>query len=192
MDKDALRHEIRGRLAAMSAESQLCKSKRICRSIVESQTFADAQVVMVFLSLLNEVDTTPLILHAWQQGKTVAAPKISWEQRHMIPVEITSLETGIKTDSKGLRNPISGNPVPFEDIDLVITPGLGFDKDGNRLGRGGGYYDRFFTSDQLRADRWGVAFSEQMCDVVPHDETDIQVHGIVTENGIVQTVQGTV
>lgn len=192
MDKVELRHEIKARLAAMSSADRITKSKKICRQIIESPAFKDATVVMVFLSLPHEVDTTPLILHAWQQGKTVAAPKISFQQRHMIPVEITSLETGFKTDDKGLRNPTSGNPVPFDEIDLVITPGLGFDRSGNRLGRGGGYYDRFFTCDQLDAQRWGIAFSEQLCEDIPHDETDIQVHAVVTENEIVQTVSGTV
>ncbi len=186
MDKVALRHDIKSRLMAISAKARVEKSKAICRLIVESEEFQRAAVVMAFLSLPHEVETTPLILHAWQQGKTVAVPKISWEQRHMIPVEITSLETGLHTDDKGLRNPTNGTPVPFEDIDLVVAPGLGFDRAGNRLGRGGGYYDRFFASGKITATRWAVAFSEQLCDEIPHDENDVVMHAVVTEDEIFQ------
>ena len=186
MDKVALRHDIKSRLIAMSARDRVAKSKAICGLIVGSEEFKRASVVMAFLSLPHEVDTTPLILHAWQQGKTVAVPKISWEQRHMIPVEITSLETNFHVDKMGLRTPMGSNPVPFADIDLVVAPGLGFDRSGNRLGRGGAYYDRFFAAGKITATRWGVAFSEQLCDEIPHDEKDVMMHAVVTEEEIIQ------
>ncbi|MHC5157271.1 MAG: 5-formyltetrahydrofolate cyclo-ligase [Planctomycetota bacterium] len=185
MDKDALRHEIKKQLVQISAEDRIAKSKQICRQIVDADTFQKASVVMMFLSLPHEVDTTPMILHAWQQGKTVAVPKVSWEQRHMIPVELTSLETGLKTEKMGLRNPSNGAPVPFDEIDLVITPGLGFDRHGNRLGRGGAYYDRFFTHNKMSAARWGIAFSQQLCEEIPHDDQDAPIDAVVTEDEII-------
>ncbi len=182
MDKSALRHELKKRLVKISPEDRIARSKRICRQVIETDTFGNASVVMMFLSLPHEVDTTPMILYAWQQGKTVAVPKVSWEQRHMIPVELTSLETGLKTDTAGLRNPTNGTPVPFEEIDLVIMPGLGFDRNGNRLGRGGSFYDNFFIHNEITAARWGTAFSEQICDEVPHDDQDVPVDAVVTED----------
>lgn len=192
MDKVALRHDIKARLMAMDAKNRVEKSKAICRHIIETETFQRAAVVMAYLSLPHEVDTTPLILQAWQQGKTVAVPKVSWEQRHMIPVEIKSLETGLHTDDRGVRNPTNGTPVPFDDIDLVIAPGLGFDRLGNRLGRGGAYYDRFFAGGKITATRWGVAFGEQLCGEIPHDEKDVVMHAVVTEAGIIQPANETV
>ncbi len=140
---------------------------------------------MIFVSLPHEVDTSEAILHAWQLGKVVAVPKISWEQRHMIPVQISSLETGFSTGASGLRNPIAGVPVPFEDIDLVVTPALGFDSKGNRLGRGGSYYDRFFANSELKALRCGFAFCEQLVDSVPVTEHDQPVDMVVTDEGII-------
>jgi 5-formyltetrahydrofolate cyclo-ligase len=130
------------------------------------------------------VDTAPIILYAWQQGKTVAVPKVSWAQRHMIPVEIQSLDTGVETGRNGLRNPTGGVPVPFEELDLILTPGLGFDRRGNRLGRGGSYYDRFFKSQGLHAARWALSFSLQVLDRIPVDEEDMPVDALVTETGI--------
>lgn len=103
----------------------------------------------------------------------------------MIPVQISSLETGFSTGASGLRNPIAGVPVPFEDIDLVVTPALGFDSKGNRLGRGGSYYDRFFANSELKALRCGFAFCEQLVDSVPVTEHDQPVDMVVTDEGII-------
>jgi 5-formyltetrahydrofolate cyclo-ligase len=140
---------------------------------------------MMFLSLQHEVDTAEAILGAWQSGKVVAVPKISWQQRHMIAVQINSLETGFSTCTSGLRNPTAGVPVPFGEIDLVVTPALGFDKKGNRLGRGGSYYDRFFANAELKAPRCGFAFVEQIVDSIPTTEHDEPVDFLVTDEGII-------
>ena len=185
MDKNTLRQEIKQRLLKMGGRDRIAKSKEICRKIIDSDVYRQSSVVMTFLSLPHEVDTTLLILTAWQQGKTVAVPKVSWEQRHMIPVELKSLETGLTVEKMGLRTPANSVPVPFDEIDLVITPGLGFDRHGNRLGRGGAFYDTFFTSHKISAARWGVAYSEQLCDEIPHDATDVPIDAVITENEMI-------
>jgi len=163
---------------------QLEKSRQACRHLISMTQFQNASTIMMYLSLPYEADTSEAILHAWQLGKIVAVPKISWEQRHMIPVKISSLETGIVTSASGLKNPITGVPVPFEDIDLVVTPALGFDRQGNRLGRGGSYYDRFFANTELKASRCGFAFTEQLVDSIPITEHDEPVDSLVTDEGI--------
>jgi 5-formyltetrahydrofolate cyclo-ligase len=94
------------------------------------------------------------------------------------------LETGFSEEVGGLRNPITGAPVPFEDIDLVVTPGLGFDRKGNRLGRGGSYYDRFFTNKDLKAMKCGFAFAEQVLETVPVMEHDIPVNMLVSDEEV--------
>ena len=74
---------------------------------------------MVFLSLPKEVDTTPLVLHAWQDGKRVLAPKVNWEQRRMLPIEIVSLTDNISEGAMGLREPAEGSPFALDQIDLA-------------------------------------------------------------------------
>ena len=185
MDKAQLRRTLLNCLVAIPSEQRDERSRKACRNLVSIEPFQDASTVMMFLSLPHEVDTAEAILHAWQLGKTVAVPKISWEQRHMIPVEITSLETGLSTGASGMRNPVAGVPVPFEEIDLVVTPGLGFDRKGNRLGRGGSYYDRFFANTDLKAFRCGLALAEQLVDAVPVVEHDKPVDMLVTDKEIV-------
>lgn len=185
MSKAQFRQELKHRLATMTPAARDEKSRNICTSVVDAKPFQKAGVVMMFLSLPHEVDTAGMILAAWRQGKTVAVPKISWEQRHMIAVEVTSLETGLKNDRMGLRTPVSGQPVPFDDIDLVITPGLGFDRAGNRLGRGGAYYDRFFSEHAAAVAKWGVCFAEQLCPEVPHTDADVPMDVIVTDREVI-------
>lgn len=184
MDKMQLRSELQKRLLEMSAEQRSEKSRRACRNLVSTPQFQRASVVMMYLSLPHEVDTSEAILHAWQSGKTVAVPRISWQQRHMIPVQINSLETGFATEVSGLRSPVTGMPMPFEEIELVVTPALGFDRKGNRLGRGGSYYDRFFANYELKASKCGFAFAEQMVGSIPVTEKDVPVDFLVTDEGV--------
>jgi 5-formyltetrahydrofolate cyclo-ligase len=185
MDKDQLRRELTEGLLAISPEQRSEKSRKACNNLVSTAHFQEASTIMMFVSLPHEVDTSEVILHAWQLGKIVAAPKISWQQRHMIAVQINSLETGFSTADSGLRNPISGVPVPFAEIDLVVTPGLGFDRKGHRLGRGGAFYDKFFANKDLKAVRCGFGFEEQILDSVPITDHDVPVNMLVTDEQII-------
>jgi 5-formyltetrahydrofolate cyclo-ligase len=185
MDKVELRSQLRNRLLAMLPEQRKEKSHRACRNLIATEQFQNATIVMMYLSLPHEVDTSEAILHAWQLGKTIAVPKISWQQRHMIPVQITSLETGFATGAWGLRNPVGGVPIPFKQIDLVVAPALGFDRCGNRLGRGGSFYDRFFANQEVIASRCGLAFAEQVLDSIPVTESDEPVHFVVTDEEVI-------
>ena len=184
MDKAHLRRQLQNRLVAIGSEQRNEKSRKACQNLVSIPQFQSASTVMMYLSLPHEVDTVDAILHAWQLGKRVAVPKVSWQQRHMIPVQINSLETGFSTSASGLRNPIAGVPVPFGEIDMVVTPALGFDRDGNRLGRGGSYYDRFFANTELKACRCGFAFAEQVVDSIPVIEHDEPVDLLITDEEI--------
>jgi len=185
MEKVELRSRLRALLLAMSPEQRRDKSRRACRNLIATEQFQNASTIMMFLSLPHEVDTSDAILQAWQLGKTVAVPKISWQQRHMIPVQIGSLDTGFSTGTWGLRNPTTGVPIPFGQIDLVVTPGLGYDRKGNRLGRGGSYYDRFFANQDLAATRCGLAFAEQVMELIPTTESDEPVEWLVTDEEVV-------
>ena len=186
MDKAELRHQLRNRLLAMPPEQRKEKSKRACRNLISTEQYQSASIIMLFLSLPHEVDTSEAILQAWQLGKTIAVPKISWQQRHMIPVQISSLETGFDTGAGGLRNPVAGVPIPFGQIDLVVAPALGFDRLGNRLGRGGSFYDRFFANKEVIASRCGLAFAEQIVDSIPITASDEPVDFVVTDEEVIR------
>jgi 5-formyltetrahydrofolate cyclo-ligase len=190
MDKVQLRQDLQKILAGIAAEQRKEKSRRACRKLIATPEFQNASTVMMYLSLPHELDTSEAILCAWQMGKTVVVPKISWQQRHMIPVQINSLETGFSEEVLGLRNPTTGAPVPFEEIQLVVAPGLGFDRKGNRLGRGGSYYDRFFANKELKAVKCGFAFAEQVKEAVPVMEHDVPVDMLVSDEEVLYFGKG--
>jgi len=185
MDKGQLRQEIQNTLRQIPMELRNEKSKKACENLVSTQQFKDASVIMMYLAVPHETDCTEAILHAWQQEKTVLVPKVSWEHKHMIPVEIHSMETDFSMEISGLRNPVNGVPMPFNEIDLIVTPGLAFDKKGNRLGRGGAYYDRFFEDEDVNAVRCGFGFAEQFIDSVPTESHDQMMDFMVTDDAVV-------
>ena len=185
MDKAQLRRELQNSLLSIKSQQRSEKSRKACKNLVSLPQFRSASTIMMFLSLPQEIDTSESILHAWQLGKIVAVPKVSFKHRHMIPVQINSLEVGFSTDKSGLKNPTSGLPMAFEEIDLVVTPGLGFDRKGNRLGRGGSFYDRFFANAELKAARCGFGFAEQVVETIPVAEHDKPVDIVVTDEEII-------
>ena len=184
MDKEQLRARLQKYLLEISEEQRTEKSQKACKNLVSTSQYQKASIIMMYLSLPHEVDTSEAVLHSWQLGKTVVMPKVSWQQRHMIPVQINSLETGFSTEVAGLRNPIIGVPMPIEEIDLVVAPALGFDRRGNRLGRGASFYDRFFADRHLKASRCGFAFAEQVVDTVPVIKHDEPVDFLVTDKEV--------
>ncbi len=180
--KQTLRKEISKRLSKISDSDLREKSNAICKKITETREFRNSLVVMLYLPMPREVDIEPLIEICWQNSKRVLLPRILWQQKKMIAVEVDS--SGIELEPnriKNLRQPASQDAVDEKEINLIITPGLGFDMQGNRLGRGGGYYDKFFSNKNLKAIKLAVAFSEQIVDKIPTQEHDSKIDCIVTD-----------
>jgi 5-formyltetrahydrofolate cyclo-ligase len=182
--KSVVRKQLRERLDAMSDADRHAKSLAACALITGSPEFAAARVVMVYLSTNLEVDTAPLALRAWQAGKTVVVPKVSWDQRRMLPIEISSLTTGLTSTGPGIREPIAGNPIPVEFVDMVIVPGLGFTARGYRIGRGMGFYDRFLAQQEFIGVSCGLAFEEQLIADLPILDHDIPLSMLATDKGL--------
>jgi 5-formyltetrahydrofolate cyclo-ligase len=184
IDKIAIRRQLRADLEAMSEAERCRKSQAAACLLTSGPEFAAARVVMLFLSASFELDTAPIALKCWQQGKTVVVPKVSWNQRRMLPVEINSLQTGLHITERGIREPVAGKPVPVEFLDLVIVPGLGFSADGHRIGRGMGFYDRFLAQPDFIGLSCGLAFERQVLPNLPTLDHDMPLSMLVTEWGI--------
>jgi 5-formyltetrahydrofolate cyclo-ligase len=182
--KKELRQRLRKVISEIALEQIESKSLRACHRLFEQSEFVKAEVIMVFLSLPVEVDTSPIVLRAWQERKRVLAPKVSWSQRRMMPVEIRSLSDDLAVSQMGIREPIAGLPFPVSLIDLVIVPGLAFDEFGNRLGRGRGFYDRFLSNPDFHGVACALAFEEQIVQSVPVGPLDRHVDLIVTDEKV--------
>ena len=123
-----------------------------------------------------------MIKRAIDQGKRVSLPKTIQEERKLVPIQITSLEDDLEKGLYGILQPkeLTNNSIPLEDIDTVIVPGVAFDHDHNRLGRGGGYYDRFLKEIPTGIPSIGLAFDFQIVDFLPISEHDVPVSKVLT------------
>ncbi len=185
-DKKAdVRGQVKAKLAAMTSKQQHDASVAACKRLAELNPFQDASIVMLYMPLANEVDLTPIAIRCFQEGKTVCVPQVDWRLKNMKAVEVHSFDDHImELDEHGLRTPRDGAPIPTNLIDLVVVPGLAFDAHGRRLGRGGGYYDRFLSKLRRSATSIGLAFEEQMIDQVPINENDVSVKIVVTDRRV--------
>ncbi len=133
------------------------KSEAIFNAIINDPLYQEAQVIAMYNSTKDEVDTHHLIEYTRSIGKTVCLPRtISYD---LIFFGITD-NTKYLTSEFGIQEPAGGYAYPPEQIDLVIVPGVAFDKEGNRIGYGGGYYDRYLEWSQLPS--IAVCFQEQI------------------------------
>lgn len=162
------------------------RSARACQRLAETEAFRHAEALMLFLPMKHEVDATPLAIRAWQLGKTVTVPLVSYAQRHMIPVEIRSLSDPVTVDERGIQSPRNGVPIPVDLIDLVVVPGLGFDTTGHRIGRGAGFYDRFLSQPNFGGTICGLALDDQVVPEVPTQKHDVPLHMLVTDRRTVR------
>ena len=185
-NKPAVRRQLREALAALGESERHAKSVAACGLAAACPEFVAANVVMLYLSAPLEVDTSPLALRCWQEGKSVVVPKVSWDQRRMLPVEIHSLTAGLTTTGQGIREPVgdAGKPIPLNLIDLVIVPGLGFSASGYRIGRGMGFYDRFLAQGEFVGLSCGLAFEEQVVETLPVLDHDMPLSMLVTDHGV--------
>ncbi len=183
--KALLRKQIKQSLVEMSPRSAAAKSRAACEALLATNEYQRADVIMLFIPIPLEVDAEPLAHAAWDAGKTVLAPRVNWQPPNMIAREIRSMDE-LVPQRFSLREPVEGEPFPPGKIDLVLVPALAYDNRGNRLGRGGGFYDRFLSHPDLHAVTCGLAFCEQVVSEVPVESNDLPVEMIVTDAGVVR------
>lgn len=158
-------------------------SEKIVNSILNSDLYQNSKTIMGFLAFGNEVNIDQLLTQALKDGKKVCVPEIL-NKTDLAAIQLLDMDTLVL----GKYNIRSVNPnkqinINPQTIDLVIASGLGFDKTGNRIGLGAGYYDRFIAKVH-KATILGVAFSNHVISKVPIEENDMSMDYIVTEKGL--------
>ncbi len=183
------------RREALSTEDRKTKSEQICRNIIQSSLLTDVHAriacptVLVYWPFRSEVDIRPFITWAWQQSWIVAAPRVDRKLATM-SYSIIHSPGDLHSGTYGIMEPSMEQPL-LEDAasaDVVIVPGAAFDRRGNRIGYGGGYYDKTFEqwtrTDQL-ADKQPIriapAYELQIFEQIPAEQHDIRVSVIITE-----------
>ncbi len=173
-EKQLLRNQIRELQGAFSDDEILQGSSCIRNHLENFLPFQAASVVYAYAPLRGEPDW---ILNGLPPGKICAFPRITG--RHVEFIVIENLST-MTRGAFGVLEPPPGPPAP--PADLVLVPGMAFDERGNRLGRGGGFYDQILK--EVPGYRLGVTFSKQFLISVPTDPHDESVQAVLTENGV--------
>lgn len=183
--KAQIRTEMKAHLAEMGDASRRTASLAACDRLTALDAFLHASVLMLYMPLATEVDVTPVALRCFQLNKTVCVPKVDWHRREITPVEVASFDDRVMDiDEHGIRTPRSGRAVSPSLLDLVVVPGLAFDAAGHRLGRGGGYYDRFLARLRPSSTKIAIIFDCQMIDAVPSIEHDVPVDIVVSDRRV--------
>jgi len=186
--KKVLRREMRVRLREMGPAFRAEASLVICQIAANLPVFLKSRCVALFAPLPTEPDIHPLIEEAWAQGKRVALPfminhgaipELDWHA-------VASWDEVSRLGPLGLSepNPLRCPRLAPAKIDCVFVPGLAFDTEGFRLGRGGGFYDSFLAQAAPTLPSIGLFFSAQKVDRVPREPHDQSLRSVITEDGV--------
>jgi len=190
--KADLRRTVRARLGAMRDAQRARASAMIVEHLLELDALAEATTVMLYMPIATEVDVTAAMRWCLEHDKVVCVPKTDWARRDMDAVRVDDLDDddAMLMDEHGIRTPGDGQVVATAEIDLAVVPGLAFTTSGRRLGRGGGYYDRFLKRVRASAVTVGVAFGEQIVAEIPVDVHDVPVDVVISDTGVSFTASG--
>jgi 5-formyltetrahydrofolate cyclo-ligase len=187
------RKQLRRQRCALDPAERLQRSHQLCQRLTQHRLYRNSQRIAAYLSANGEVDTHPLIEHAWSVGKQVYLPVLRpfgdnrlWFARH-------EPATPLGKNRYHIAEPEIDHVKRVEAwaLDLVLTPLVGFDEQGNRLGMGGGFYDRSFAH-LLRRRHWqkprlvGLAFDFQQVKRLPVQHWDVPLTAVATENRIIE------
>jgi 5-formyltetrahydrofolate cyclo-ligase len=174
--KQALREQVRGAVAAMPPNRRFLEDEAITAGIQQEDAWRRARRILLYRSTPREVSTVGLANAAWREGKLVAFPRVAPGVLEVVPCSgWDDLVPGLF----GMHEPRAAlAPVPSSWVELALVPGVAFSRDGHRLGRGGGHYDRFLPT--LSCPAWGLGFEAQLVDGIPTAGHDVRLARIIT------------
>ncbi|MCE7794268.1 5-formyltetrahydrofolate cyclo-ligase [Salipaludibacillus sp. CUR1] len=184
MDKKVWRKEMKETLGSLDPSVKREAMSRIYSSLFSLEIWKQSKTIGITVSVGDEIDTWPIIKETWEQGKQAAVPKCVPNQKELsfyILNDISQLENSFY----GLKEPDPTKCELFDNrkIDLLIVPGLVFDRKGYRVGHGGGYYDRFLASNPLET--VSLCYDFQVVNELPAETHDIPVKWLVTPTELI-------
>lgn len=183
--KDRVRRSVRERMRGISSESRRSASRDACQLLAEQPVWRNARCVLLFAPLPDELNIWPLLELALAQGKTAALPKFDLHTGEYTALAVRDPGNQIQPGQFGIREPSAECEVcTANGLDLILVPGVAFDLQGNRLGRGKGFYDRWLRV--LRGVTCGVCFDEQIERELPVASHDQPVNCVLTPTRWVQ------
>ncbi|WP_315077982.1 5-formyltetrahydrofolate cyclo-ligase [uncultured Clostridium sp.] len=179
-DKKKLRREILKLRKEIDSEEKKNFDNIIHNKFLKSKFYSQCKNIFVYISYDSEIDTKILIRRALKDGKNIYVPRTNYETKLMEAIKIVSLEN-LTEDKHGILEPKENElATNLDNIDLIIMPGVAFDKNGGRMGYGGGFYDRYLNKCKKDIHKISLAYDFQVVDCIPMDKHDIRVDYIIT------------
>lgn len=172
--KNELRRIVKQRKKEFSNEKKLAASTLIFEQLEQLPEFIEAQTVLLYWSMKDEVQTHDFVLR-WYQKKNILLPIVEGDVLRLR--KFTGMDCMVEGKAFGIMEPHNGPEADASEIDLGVIPGVAFDKSGNRLGRGKAYYDKLLSVNPFST--VGVCFSIQLFDSVPADSLDIPMDRVL-------------
>ena len=169
-------------LKSQKEEARLIKSKMIAEKLFQMSEFKSSLIILFYASVDGEVNTFEMMKQAQKLGKKIALPQVIQGEKRIKPALVEYLDKDLEDGPYGIKQPRRNktNTVELDHLDMVIVPGLAFDKRNNRLGRGAGYYDRFLQTLPSHVPTVGLAFDFQIVDYLPQQqEHDIALRHVI-------------
>ncbi len=188
LDLPTLRRELRRQRAALSREQQTQAAVMIARQLIHCRWFRSARHIAAYIPYRGEVDPMPIVDMARLAGKRLYLPRIHRYRPRRLDFLPWTPQTRLSPNRFGILEPqgVRVDTIPITRLDLVLTPLLGFDRQGRRLGMGGGYYDASFAFLRQRR-HWhkpylvGLAYEFQGLEALPSRPWDIPLTAVITE-----------
>lgn len=189
MSKSELRKNVLKARGALLPVEVAEKSARVAERLLGMEEYRKASTIMAYLDFRNEVQTGGLLERAMAAGKRMAVPVTDIANRRLTPALLKHFPGDLQPGAWGILEPKPEcmRPLEPEELDLVIVPGVAFDVDGNRLGYGGGFYDRFLLRTRPDTVYLALAFELQVRPEVYPGSHDIPVHYLLTEDRLIRT-----
>lgn len=182
-EKQRLRRNMLEKRRGLSVAEKETRSDRIASYFCSWPIYRSSSTVMLYLAMPDEPQTDQLIQDALGRGKRVCVPLLGKTYGEMFAAEITNMDD-LVIGKLGLKmpDPDKAKLIPAADIDLVVVPAVAFDRTGNRLGMGAGYYDRFLEQNHDTV-LLGITWSCQVADGIPCEVHDVRMQYLLTEEG---------
>ena len=178
-EKAALRTRLRADLKGVTPEERRAASAFTCARLREQPLWLEARRLLFYAALPDELDLWPLVEETLGEGRTVALPRFLVESGIYAAAIIQNSKQDLVPGKMGILEPGSHcQAMPLNQLDLLLVPGVGFDMNGRRLGRGKGYYDRLLSS--VCGVRCGVAMDRQVLPAIPAEPHDVTLDCILT------------
>jgi 5-formyltetrahydrofolate cyclo-ligase len=177
--KQQLRRQIREKIKTIPAANKQAYSRQAEGLLAGQSRWQQARSILFHAPIPGELDLWPLVSAALSSGRTVALPRFVAEDNLYVICEIENTDGDLQPGQFGIREPAEDcRQISLNRLDLILVPGVAFDLQGRRLGRGKGYYDQLLA--EVRGPICGVAFDEQIVTEVPLEPHDVVVDCILT------------